>query len=165
MVHAIESFTSKNSNQNPLSPMLAREALRMLSANIEIAVFEVNNVDGRSAMLLGSTLAGQALANLPVAAVHALAYPIGGMFHIPHGLSNGLMLPHVLHYNAPSASYLYAELSEYTFHQLRDETSIERRCEAFVESMAELSTRLGLQSRLCDVVFPRRRLGLWQWQQ
>ncbi len=55
-------------------------------------------------------MAGQSFANSPVAAVHALAYPLGGHFHIPHGLSNSLVLPHVLRFNAPAASSLYAQL-------------------------------------------------------
>ena len=63
-------------------------------------------------MLLGACLAGQAFANAPVAAVHALAYPLGGHYHIPHGLSNSLVLPTVLEFNAPEACELYAELVE-----------------------------------------------------
>jgi alcohol dehydrogenase len=63
-------------------------------------------------MLLGACLAGQAFANAPVAAVHALAYPLGGHYHIPHGLSNSLVLPSVLEFNAPDACELYAELAE-----------------------------------------------------
>ncbi len=62
-------------------------------------------------MLLGAMYAGQAFANAPVAAVHALAYPLGGHFHIPHGLSNSLMLPSVLAFNAPAAGPLYLELA------------------------------------------------------
>ena len=85
MVHAIEAYASKNANNNPLSKMLARQALQLLGANIETAVFDGRNVDARGAMLLGSMLAGQAFANSPVAAVHALAYPIGGTFHVPPG--------------------------------------------------------------------------------
>lgn len=63
-------------------------------------------------MLLGALLAGQAFANAPVAAVHALAYPLGGHYHIPHGLSNSLVLPSVLEFNASSAGDLYAELAD-----------------------------------------------------
>ncbi len=63
-------------------------------------------------MLLGACLAGQAFSNAPVAAVHALAYPIGGIFHVPHGLSNSLVLPHVLRFNASHAAPLYAELAD-----------------------------------------------------
>ena len=69
-------------------------------------------------MLLGSMLAGMAFANAPVAAVHALAYPLGGHFHVPHGLSNALVLPHVLEFNMPDAEALYAELAPIVFPEL-----------------------------------------------
>src|SRR5690606_17834281 len=80
MVHAIEAYASKNANNNPLSKMLARQALQLLGANIEAVIADGGNVEARGAMLLGSMLAGQAFANSPVAAIHALAYPIGGTF-------------------------------------------------------------------------------------
>ena len=110
MVHAIEAFTTKN-KKNPLSDMLAREALRLMAGNIETAVKQGDNLEARSAMLLGAMLAGQAFANAPVAAVHALAYPLGGNYHIPHGLSNSLVLPHVLRFNGPEAGHQYVELA------------------------------------------------------
>ena len=110
MVHAIEAFTTKRL-KNPLSDMLACEALRLMAGNIETAVKQGDNLEARSAMLLGAMLAGQAFANAPVAAVHALAYPLGGNYHIPHGLSNSLVLPHVLRFNAAHAGDLYAQLA------------------------------------------------------
>lgn len=111
MVHAIEAYTSRH-QKNPLSDNLARQALVLLSANIRTAVHDGGNREAREAMLLGACLAGQAFANAPVAAVHALAYPLGGHFHIPHGLSNSLVLPAVLEFNAPAAQDHYAELVE-----------------------------------------------------
>ncbi len=111
MVHAIESFTSAI-HKNPYSDMLALKALQMLSVNIETAVHDGGDLAARTAMLLGSLLAGQAFANSPVAAVHALAYPLGGHFHIPHGLSNSLVLPHVLRFNYETAADLYATLAQ-----------------------------------------------------
>jgi alcohol dehydrogenase len=110
MVHAIEAFTSRH-KKNPLSDNLAINALHLLSGNIRTAVREGSNQQARENMLLGACLAGQAFANAPVAAVHALAYPLGGHYHIPHGLSNSLVLPSVLEFNAPQASALYAELA------------------------------------------------------
>ena len=110
MVHAIEAYTSVRL-KNPYADMLAKEALRLLSANIMTATHQGSNVEARQAMLLGACLAGQAFANAPVAAVHALAYPLGGHYHIPHGLSNSLVLPHVMRFNAPEAKELYAELA------------------------------------------------------
>ena len=110
MVHAIEAYTTRH-KKNPLSDMLARQALTLLSANLVTACRDGRNLAARQAMLLGAMLAGQAFANAPCAAVHALAYPIGGIFHVPHGLSNSLVLPHVLRVNASHAAPLYAELA------------------------------------------------------
>lgn len=154
MVHAIEAYTSKSANNNPLSKMLAREALRLLGANIEAAVFNGQDKDARGAMLLGSMLAGQAFANSPVAAVHALAYPIGGTFHVPHGLSNALVLPHVLRFNAPDAHALYAEIAADAFPQLAEVEGSQARCAAFIDALADLSAHLGMQTRLRDVNIP-----------
>ncbi|MEH0295528.1 iron-containing alcohol dehydrogenase [Agrobacterium sp. CCNWLW71] len=151
MVHAIEAYASKSANNNPLSKMLARQALQLLGANIEKAVFDGKDLNARGAMLLGSMLAGQAFANSPVAAVHALAYPIGGTFHIPHGLSNALVLPHVLRFNAPDAASVYAEIAADAFPELAAEQGAQGRCAAFIEKLAGLSAKLGLQPRLRDV--------------
>lgn len=151
MVHAIEAYASKSANNNPVSRALAREALRLLGANIETAVFDGKNIAARGAMLLGSMLAGQAFANSPVAAVHALAYPIGGTFHVPHGLSNALVLPHVLRFNAPDAAHLYAEIAADAFPHLAREEGSPARCAAFIEELAALSKKLGMQTRLREV--------------
>jgi alcohol dehydrogenase len=110
MVHAIEAYTSKI-KKNPISDMLALRALKLLSENIRTVLTSPQDTDAREAMLLGSMFAGQAFANAPVGAVHALAYPVGGHYHIPHGLSNSLMLPTVLNFNAEACPELYAELA------------------------------------------------------
>ncbi|MCV5263695.1 iron-containing alcohol dehydrogenase, partial [Escherichia coli] len=82
-----EAYTSARL-KNPLSDMLARRAMQWLSRNLLLACREPSNLDAREAMLLGAMLAGQAFSNAPVAAVHALSSPLGGHFHVPHGLSN-----------------------------------------------------------------------------
>ncbi|WP_349360442.1 iron-containing alcohol dehydrogenase [Stappia sp.] len=148
MVHAIEAYASKSANNNPVSKALACEALRLLGANIEAAVADGANRDARAAMLLGSLLAGQAFANSPVAAVHALAYPIGGRFHVPHGLSNALVLPHVLRFNAPQAADLYAEIAPLVFPDLTRFESTQDRAARFAEEIAALNARLGLPQGL-----------------
>lgn len=157
MVHAIEAYASGNANNNPLSRMLAREALRLLGANIESAVADGSRLQSREAMLLGSMLAGQAFANSPVAAVHALAYPVGGLFHIPHGLSNALVLPAVLRFNLPAAAAIYAEIACDAFPHLVDVPD-EKRAEAFVDAMQALIARLQMPPRLRDVNIPRDAL-------
>ncbi|MFT8484381.1 MAG: iron-containing alcohol dehydrogenase [Gluconobacter cerinus] len=91
MVHAIEAYTSRH-KKNPLSDALAREALRLLCGSLIKVCRDGEDQSARENMLLGATLAGQAFANSPVGAVHALAYPLGGHYHVPHGISNALML-------------------------------------------------------------------------
>jgi alcohol dehydrogenase class IV len=155
MVHAIEAYASRNANNNSMSRMLAIEALKLLGANIKTAVFEPGNLQARSAMLLGSTLAGMAFANSPVAAVHALAYPIGGTFHIPHGLSNALVLTEVLKFNAAEtengSARLYAELGPHAFADLADAGGTQANCAMFINRLEKLSGEIGLPPRLRDV--------------
>jgi len=99
----------------------------------------------RRAMLQGSMLAGMAFANAPVAAVHALAYPLGGHFHVPHGLSNALVLLPVLEFNLPFADALYAEL----WPAVGGRGSGTGR--GFVDTIAALLNDLGLERTLRDV--------------
>ena len=107
------------------------------------------NLAARQAMLLGAMLAGQAFANAPVAAVHALAYPIGGQFHVPHGLSNSLVLPHVLRFNAPVAAEHYAELAAIVAPAAKG--SIEARSAALIAAMEQIAQRVGIATRLREV--------------
>jgi alcohol dehydrogenase class IV len=146
MVHAIEAYTSQH-KKNPVSDNLARQALTLLSQNIRTAVHEGDNREARSNMLLGAMLAGQAFANAPVAAVHALAYPLGGHFHIPHGLSNSLVLPAVLEFNAQEASELYAELAEIVIGE-PVAGSVESRSAALIEAMRVLIDDVSLPATL-----------------
>lgn len=150
MVHAIESYTSASANNNPVSKALAREALRLLGANIESAVKDGTDVKARSDMLLGAMLAGQAFANSPVAAVHALAYPIGGIFHVPHGLSNALVLPHVMRFNTENCGESYAVLATDVFPDLAA-TPSDQRVNQFIDRLEALSADLGLEQTLREV--------------
>ncbi|MTJ00216.1 MAG: iron-containing alcohol dehydrogenase [Marinobacter adhaerens] len=150
MVHAIESYTSASANNNPVSRALAREALRLLGANIESAVKDGTDVKARSDMLLGAMLAGQAFANSPVAAVHALAYPIGGIFHVPHGLSNALVLPHVMRFNTETCGEAYAVLATDVFPDLAA-TPSDQRVNQFIDRLEALSADLGLEQTLREV--------------
>ncbi|QMV63900.1 iron-containing alcohol dehydrogenase [Pseudomonas berkeleyensis] len=149
MVHAIEAYTSAL-KKNPISDLLAREALRLLATNLDEVVRNGSNRQARQAMLLGACLAGQAFANAPVAAVHALAYPLGGHFHIPHGLSNALVLPQVLAFNAPAAAPLYAELAPLVVGDRLRAGSAALQTEQLIEALAGFSQRSGLPTRLRD---------------
>ena len=151
MVHAIEAYTSKH-RKNPYSDMLAREALRLLSGAIETAVKNGQDMAARNDMLLGAMLAGQAFANAPVAAVHALAYPLGGIFHIPHGLSNSLVLPHVMRFNQTAADAQYRELAPIVLPDHQGSS------DDLIEYLAGLAGELGLPDRLREADVPENAI-------
>ncbi|PHV16861.1 alcohol dehydrogenase [Janthinobacterium sp. BJB1] len=148
MVHAIEAYTSRLL-KNPLSDMLARQALSLLHGHLVTACSDGANLPARQAMLLGAMLAGQAFSNAPVAAVHALAYPIGGLFHVPHGLSNALVLPHVLRFNLSHAAPLYAELATVLRPAMKG--SDEARAQALIDTMQEIAATTGIARTLREV--------------
>ena len=157
MVHAIEGYASANKNNNPISKMLAIEALKLLGSSIEKAVFDGSNLEARSKMLIGAMLAGKSFANSPVAAVHALAYPIGGSFHISHGLSNSLVLPYVLRFNSADskATKNYAELAPFVFPDIDTGQGNQAVCTDFIDRLEKLSIKLGLPQKLREVNIPK----------
>ncbi|GJD46088.1 Long-chain-alcohol dehydrogenase 1 [Methylobacterium cerastii] len=149
MVHAIEAYTSRH-RKNPISDGLARQALGLLACHIRTACADGGDVEARSGMLLGSMLAGMAFANAPVAAVHALAYPVGALFHVPHGLSNALVLMGVLRFNLPEAQALYAELAPILDPDARDRPDAEA-AERFVAALAAICRDCGVPASLSAV--------------
>ena len=157
MVHAIEGYASANKNNNPISKMLSIEALKLLGGSIEKAVFDGSNIEARGNMLIGAMLAGKSFANSPVAAVHALAYPIGGTFHVSHGLSNSLVLPYVLRFNSADnkATKDYAELAPYVFPDINTNQGSQAVCSEFIDRMESLSKKLGLPQKLREVNIPK----------
>ena len=149
MVHAIEAYTSVH-KKNPYSDMLAREALVLMATNIRTATHDGQQLQARQAMLFGACLAGQAFANAPVAAVHALAYPLGGHYHIPHGLSNSLVLPHVLRFNASHAAPLYAQLARLVVPGCDTDHDV-AATDSLILFLEELIADLRLPARLRDM--------------
>jgi len=156
MVHAIEAFTSKHL-KNPISDALALRALRLLHANLRKVVADGQNIVARQAMLDGSLMAGMAFANAPVAAVHALAYPLGARFHLPHGLCNALMLPHVLAFNIEHDPEIYAPLAGAILPEKMGRSRAETS-RAFVDEMKKLGADVGLPLRLRDAKVPESAL-------
>jgi len=148
IVHAVEAYTSARL-KNPISDALAREAFRLLTANLRKVIDQPGDTEARSAMLLGAHLAGQAFANAPVAGVHALAYPLGGIHHLPHGLSNALMLRVVLQHNSEAARELYAELALILSPDCAGLGS-QARCASLIDGLDQLVKASGLKPRLRD---------------
>ncbi|WP_064713715.1 iron-containing alcohol dehydrogenase [Rhizobium bangladeshense] len=149
MVHATEAYTGKIKKKT-ISDQLALKALALLAANIRKVYADGSDLKARSEMLLGSMLAGMAFANSPVAAVHALAYPIGALFHVSHGLSNALILPYVLEFNRPAAEAHYAELSEVIQPGYRRQSK-DADAAAFIAEIRALCRDCGVPSSLSAV--------------
>jgi len=106
LTHAMEAYVSKKAN--PYSDSQAMEAMKLLAPNLRTVYHDGNNKEAREAMMLGSTLAGVAFSNASVALVHGMSRPIGAFYHVPHGLSNAMLLPSVTEYSIPSAKERYA---------------------------------------------------------
>ncbi|GAB02310.1 MULTISPECIES: iron-containing alcohol dehydrogenase [Acinetobacter] len=155
MVHAIEAYTS-NIKKNCYADMLAKNALKLLNNNLAKVLKDGGDLDARQNMLMGSMLAGQAFANAPVGAVHALAYPLGGHFHLSHGHTNALVLVEVLKFNAPKAKQYYAELM-----QLMDPRSTgctDGLCDLFIDHMQNHLDQSGLTLKLKALDIPEAKL-------
>ncbi|MFT5578060.1 MAG: alcohol dehydrogenase class IV [Paraglaciecola psychrophila] len=158
MVHAIEAYTSKF-KKNPMSDSFAQQALRLLSAALPKVLHDPADRAARADMLLGAHLAGQAFANAPVAAVHALAYPLGGHYHIPHGLSNSLVLPSVIAFNMPVAQAHYAELAPFVTEAAMP-VSDPDRAQLFLDSLQALISSSQLPTSLAAAQIPETDLPM-----
>ncbi len=148
IVHAIEAFTSKG-NKSEFSDRDALKALKLLWTAVPRATKNGENLKARTDALMGAFLAGQAIANAPVGGVHALAYPLGGLHHIHHGLSNALLLPPVLRFNAKAAAPLYAELADAVMPNLSG--SDEARTAAFIGALEDMIEACGLETKLSQM--------------
>ena len=140
LTHCIEAFANKFAH--PLVDMFALEGIRLIVANIERACADGSDLEARAAMLRASYYGGLCLGPVNTAAVHALAYPLGGEFHVPHGVANSILLPHVLRFNLEAAPARYAEVAQAvgvarTGNDLVDAS-------AGVERIAEISQRIGI---------------------
>jgi alcohol dehydrogenase len=110
--HAIESYVT--TKRNPLAQMFAREAWKLLEGNLEKVLKEPGDLEARGAMQVGAFLAGTAIENSMLGACHACANPLTAHYGMTHGLAIGILLPHVIRFNAGTAGSLYAHLANGT---------------------------------------------------
>lgn len=145
LAHAIESYVC--TRRNPLSQLYAREAWRLLEANLETVLNDPTNVDARGAMQLGANFAGTAIENSMLGACHACANPLTAHYGITHGVAIGILLPHVIRFNAVAVGSLYGDLAHDVGLDNGDEAaagmSLARRVEELVKAA-------GLPSRLSE---------------
>jgi alcohol dehydrogenase class IV len=149
MVHAIEAATSRT-RKNPISDGLADKALVLLGQNLPIVLDTPTDLAAREAMLLGATLAGMAFINASVGAIHALSYPLGTGFHVPHGHANALVAGPVLRFNMPAAETEYARLSRLLLPG-RSFQSDTTAALGLIEEMERMLKASGLKTRLSEV--------------
>ena len=147
LIHAVESFTSKNATS--ITDMLARQAMRLIAKNIRTAFTDGGNLDARSKMLEGSLLAGMAFCNAGVTAVHAFAYPIGAEFHISHGVANSIMLAPVMEFNQLGNPEKFARIAEYLGVDT-DGLSENDAASAAVAAMRNLAADLNIPDHLSE---------------
>jgi alcohol dehydrogenase class IV len=151
LTHCIEAYANKFSH--PIVDTYALQGIRLISANLVRAVHNGRDLEARAALALGSLYGGLCLGPVNTAAVHALAYPLGGKFHIAHGVSNALLLPHVLRFNFSAAPERYAEVAV--------ALGVERNCsdlgtaERGVEYLSQLSRDCGVPQKLSELDIPR----------
>ena len=107
LTHAIEAYVSRRAS--PFTDGLAKSAMRLIAQHIRTACAEPDNRAAREAMMLGATTAGMAFSNASVCLVHGMSRPIGAFFHVPHGLSNAMLLPEITAFSVPAALERYAD--------------------------------------------------------
>ncbi len=151
LTHCIEAYTNKFAH--PAVDIYAREGIRLISANLKKAVTNPDDKEAREALALGSLYGGLCLGPVNTAAVHALSYPLGGEFHIPHGLSNAVLLPSVMKFNLPACPQRYAEVAMacgIASGSDEKETALKG-----VELIGELSAAVGIPQKLSDLHIPQ----------
>lgn len=152
LTHALEAYTSTQAHT--ISEMYSLEAIGLIADNLPAAYANGENIQARSAMLMGSLLGGKALATAGVGLVHAMAYPMGGMFGIPHGLANAVLLPYVVEYNLIGNLEKFTVLAE-TLGQNTDDLTLREAASLCVDALFNLNDDVGIPATLkeLDITF------------
>ena len=151
LTHCIEAYTNKFAH--PSVDIYALQGIRLIAANLERAVKDGKDVEAREALAFGSLYGGLCLGPVNTAAVHALSYPLGGEFHIPHGLSNAILLPSVMKFNMPANVKRHAEVAIALGCEpgKNDEETAQRG----VDFIYQLAEAVGIPSKLTDLGIPQ----------
>ena len=139
LTHAIEAYVSRRAN--PFADGFALTAMRAIWTHLQIACFEPQNRVAREGMMLAATQAGIAFSNSSVALVHGMSRPIGAKFHVPHGMSNAMLLPAVTEFSVPAAVERYAECAR-VMGMVRPGTASNEATTALIQNLHELNKKL-----------------------
>lgn len=146
LTHCLEAYTNRFAQ--PLVDGYALDGIRRIAAHLVQAVRDGSDIQARSEVALGSLLGGFCLGPVNTAAVHALAYPLGTSYQLPHGLSNALLLPYVMAYNVPAAESRYADVARAL--GCLEGLTIRETAEAGIDRVRELVAACGIPARLRD---------------
>lgn len=151
LTHCIEAYTNKFAQ--PFIDVFAEQGIQLIAASLRRAVFQGADLQARTDMAMGSLYGGLCLGAVNTAAVHALAYPLGGTYDIPHGLANTVLLPHVMAFNAPADLVKYARIAELMGEPVEG-LSPREAAEASVDAARSMAADLGMDLRLRDFGIP-----------
>jgi alcohol dehydrogenase class IV len=149
LTHCIEAYANKLSH--PMIDLVALEGVRLIAKSLPTAYSNGRDVDARTNVALGSLYGGLCLGPVNTGAVHALSYPLGGEFHVAHGVANAVLLPHVIEFNLPAAPARYAAIGRALGAETKDDHEAARRG---VEILKDLSRRCGIPQRLSELKIP-----------
>lgn len=151
LTHCIEAYTNKFAH--PAVDIYALQGIRLISANLGRAVSNGEDQEAREALALGSLYGGLCLGPVNTAAVHALSYPLGGEFHIPHGLSNAILLPSVMKFNRPTSPERYAAIS--VAFGMPEGKNADETAQRGVDFIYQLAEAVGIPRKLTDLGIPQ----------
>ncbi|MDO9462444.1 MAG: iron-containing alcohol dehydrogenase [Deltaproteobacteria bacterium] len=151
--HALEAFVSRAAQ--PFSDLWALEGIRLISGSLRRAYCQGDDLEARSDMLLGSLYGGLALATAGVGLVHAMAYPLGGLYRIPHGLANAVLLPYVMAYNLVGDLPKFATIAEAMGEDV-SHGSLREAAEMACEAVCLLCADVGIPESLKDLNIPKK---------
>jgi alcohol dehydrogenase class IV len=151
LTHAIEAYTALNSTTT--TDLFAEKAIRLISNNLRTAVANGNDIEARTNMARGSLYAGIAFANASCTAVHALSFPLGGKYNIPHGIANALMLPYVMEYNLVGNLVKFADIAKFMGENIQG-LSLRQAAQGAVKAVKVLAKDIGIPQKLSEVNIP-----------
>ncbi|GAB4332823.1 MAG: iron-containing alcohol dehydrogenase [Desulfobulbaceae bacterium] len=155
LAHALEAYTSVQAH--PVSEMYSLEAIDLIASNIRTAYADGRNLEARTSMLLASLLGGKALAMAGVGLVHAMAYPLGGMFGIPHGLANAVLLPYVTEYNVIGNLGKHATVAA-LFGYDTESVSLREAADLAAEALFQLNMDLDIPATLAEIDVDEKKI-------
>jgi alcohol dehydrogenase len=156
LAHAIECFTSKKAN--PISDTFALEALDLILNNIIEACTNPDALEAKRNMLLGSFYAGVAITSSGTTAVHALSYPLGGKYHIAHGVSNAILLTPVMKFNEPVIKDLLAKAYDRVVKQTNEELTVDEKSKYIIDLLENIVKTLEIPTSLKEFNVPEEDL-------